>query len=1221
MERILYKLIALSMLAMCCTVHGQSSCANPTIVTCGTTLTNESTIGQGDNMDYDGSCVALNPNNGEDMVYAITPAAGVSEISITLDNVNITAGFPFANYIETYISTSANCATTCFQHTQFTENGTVNGGTSNIASFSLGVMADGATTWYIVIDEQLTGGNLQSYDITFDCTVGGVYLDTDGCGGDAGTSSVDGHNEYWNGVLDNAISINSCGESGTVCTQFWIENPGWEWVDQIEITLGPCWDGASIANPTPTTGSWYEGGDWAVAVNGGTSTISWDFTSGGGSGAWGDGATNNQNCLEYSFCFDATVLPSCSDPNDLNFTITVTDDGVGASGATVASFFQYNTNFSLTPSPIISGNIPLCVGQDVLLSGTGTPDPTTPWSSSDPSVAMIDITGLVTGVSPGVTTITYTDNTGCQTTTVLGVVPSPILTVQDTTTCAPNTVDLTDATYWSTDVGTITYFESDGITVVADETAVGAGTYILSVDNAGCITTAPVVVTVSPLPVLTVQDTTTCSPNTIDLTDVTYWSTNVGTITYFESDGITVVADETAVGSGTYILSADNGGCIATAPVVVTVNTTPTLTVQDTTTCSPNTIDLTDATYWSTDVGTITYFESDGTTVVADETAVGSGTYVLSANNLGCITTANVTVTVNALPVIAAVGSDPLTCNAFDGNIEVTLSSGPTSLGVLDWTGTASGTNGAADVTVDSPDINALGAGSYNVTFTDANGCVSNTELVVLTNPGAPIIDPIASIVSCADYDLVLANVTGTNLNTTGALTFYTLTGGPLAPGQTVINDQTFTAFTNTTIFVYDESGVCSAEIQFDITINTTPTLTVQDTTTCSPNTIDLTDATYWSTDVGTITYFESDGTTVVPDETIVGTGTYILSADNLGCIAVANATVTINTTPTLTLADPATVCSPLTVDITTGAVSSTDVGTMLYYSDAGMTILVPDATAVGAGTYYVEATNLGCTSNGSVTVTVNTTPTLTLADPALVCSPATVDITVGAVSSTDVGTMLYYSDAGMTILVPDATVVGAGTYFIEAANLGCTANGSVTVIVVTTPDVDPQAAVDVCDSYTLPGITGTALSGAQNYYDATGGPTVANIVPGPVTSSTTLFIYDGASGCSDEETLIITINHCDITVPTAFTPNGDGMNDNWEILDLDLTYPNNIVYVYNRWGNLLFTSEQGSYDARRWDGTYKEELLPIGSYYFIIEFNDKENETATGIVSIILNK
>ena len=55
---------------------------------------------------------------------------------------------------------------------------------------------------------------------------------------------------------------------------------------------------------------------------------------------------------------------------------------------------------------------------------------------------------------------------------------------------------------------------------------------------------------------------------------------------------------------------------------------------------------------------------------------------------------------------------------------------------------------------------------------------------------------------------------------------------------------------------------------------------------------------------------------------------------------------------------------------------------------------------------------------------------------------------------------MLYYSDVAMTILVPDATAVGAGTYYVEATSLGCTSNGSVTVIVVTTPDVDPQTPI-----------------------------------------------------------------------------------------------------------------------------------------------------------------
>ena len=779
------------------------------------------------------------------------------------------------------------------------------------------------------------------------------------------------------------------------------------------------------------------------------------------------------------------------------------------------------------------------------------------------------------------------------------------------------------------------------------------------------------------------------------------WEDALGTI-ISSNTGVNGPETLTNLCAGTYTITVtDANACVTVIDVTVVGIPMPVLTVQDTATCSPNTIDLTDGTYWSTDVGAITYFESDGTTVVGDPTAVSTGTYIISANNAGCITTAPVVVTVNTTPVIVAAGVGPFTCNATDGEIEVTLSSGPTSSGTLSWTGTASGSNGSADITADSPDITGLGFGTYNVTFTDANGCVSNTEVEVLINPGAPVIDPISSIFSCADYDLVLANVTGTNLNTTGALTFYALTGGPLAPGQVVVNDQTFTAFTNTTIFVYDENGACSHEIQFDITINTTPTLTVQDTTTCSPNTVDLTDVTYWSTDVGTITYFESDGTTVVADETAVGAGTYILSADNAGCITTAPVVVTVNTTPTLTLVDPAPVCSPATVDITAGAVSSTDVGTMLYYSDVALTILVPDATAVGAGTYYVEATNLSCTSNGSVNVTVNTTPTLTLVDPAPVCSPATVDITAGAVSSTDVGTMLYYTDPGMTILVPDATTVGAGTYYIEATNLGCTSSGSVTVVSIMPPDVDPQAAVAVCNTYALPVITGTALTGAQAYYDASGG--LGNIVTGPVTSSTTLFVYDGVAGCSDEEILIITINPtpaapvagtdteycatitpdamtasggtgtftwysdagltlilgtgitldpsnaigvttyyvtetefgcegpasqvnisfigCDITVPTAFTPDGDGMNDDWEILDIDLTYPNNIVYVYNRWGNLLFTSEQGQYDTNRWDGTHNGELLPIGSYYFIIEFNNEASETATGIVSIILNK
>jgi gliding motility-associated-like protein len=90
----------------------------------------------------------------------------------------------------------------------------------------------------------------------------------------------------------------------------------------------------------------------------------------------------------------------------------------------------------------------------------------------------------------------------------------------------------------------------------------------------------------------------------------------------------------------------------------------------------------------------------------------------------------------------------------------------------------------------------------------------------------------------------------------------------------------------------------------------------------------------------------------------------------------------------------------------------------------------------------------------------------------------------------------------------------------------------------------------------------------------------------------------------------VITIDaKCDIVIPSAFTPNGDSENDEWEIIDLDLVYPNNIVYVYNRWGNLIYTSNKGDYASKKWDGTYNEEVLPVGSYYYMILPNGEDTE------------
>jgi gliding motility-associated-like protein len=90
------------------------------------------------------------------------------------------------------------------------------------------------------------------------------------------------------------------------------------------------------------------------------------------------------------------------------------------------------------------------------------------------------------------------------------------------------------------------------------------------------------------------------------------------------------------------------------------------------------------------------------------------------------------------------------------------------------------------------------------------------------------------------------------------------------------------------------------------------------------------------------------------------------------------------------------------------------------------------------------------------------------------------------------------------------------------------------------------------------------------------------------------------------------------LIIPTAFTPDNDGVNDYWELPNIDEIYPENVVSVYNRWGELLFQSEAGTYSTHPWKGRYNDEPLPVGSYYYIIETHDQVGETFNGIVSII---
>src|SRR5258706_7281654 len=71
--------------------------------------------------------------------------------------------------------------------------------------------------------------------------------------------------------------------------------------------------------------------------------------------------------------------------------------------------------------PTITGTLSVCIGSTTSLTGSATPDATTPWVSGSTGIATINSSGVVTGVSAGTSVITYKNSNGCTTTVTVTV--------------------------------------------------------------------------------------------------------------------------------------------------------------------------------------------------------------------------------------------------------------------------------------------------------------------------------------------------------------------------------------------------------------------------------------------------------------------------------------------------------------------------------------------------------------------------------------------------------------------------------------------------------------------------------------------------------------------------------------------------------------------------------------------------------------------------------
>jgi gliding motility-associated-like protein len=341
---------------------------------------------------------------------------------------------------------------------------------------------------------------------------------------------------------------------------------------------------------------------------------------------------------------------------------------------------------------------------------------------------------------------------------------------------------------------------------------------------------------------------------------------------------------------------------------------------------------------------------------------------------------------------------------------------------------------------------------------------------------------------------------------------------------------------------------------------------------------------------------------------------------------------ITINNTPLIDNPGPQVACNSYELPMITGTFLT---GNEAYYSQTfgGGTTWDAGDELTSNQTVYIYDFVGNCDNEVSFTVTITPLPTVTgVSGGGTYCQGDVVVPIEVAVTGTADWTIEYTLNGVAQTATGSASPItlgnAAGAYTVTGVtDAGCsnTASGTQTIVVNAIPDA-PTAGNDstYCSAWTLVPMTATGTGGTMTWYSSTGSVlgTGNSFTPLSGEGTTLYYVTETLLGCEGASSeVMITIIVCDITLPTAFTPDGDGVNETWQILDLDVAYPNNVVRVYNRWGNLIYehdSSVDGPYSSNEWDGTYKGEALPVGSYYFAIEFNNDDKDSSTGTVSIL---
>jgi gliding motility-associated-like protein len=185
----------------------------------------------------------------------------------------------------------------------------------------------------------------------------------------------------------------------------------------------------------------------------------------------------------------------------------------------------------------------------------------------------------------------------------------------------------------------------------------------------------------------------------------------------------------------------------------------------------------------------------------------------------------------------------------------------------------------------------------------------------------------------------------------------------------------------------------------------------------------------------------------------------------------------------------------------------------------------------------------------------------------------------------------------------PVATIGQTTTYVVTATAGVCSLTDAVTITVYPIPVVNAGQDITVIkgDDAQMGGQISNAVNFIWSPTTYLNSASILNpISVRPQATTTYRLTATNEVGCSSFDDVVVTVLPYCIKVKNAFTPNGDGVNDNWMVYDQFDCLKNVKVSVYNRYGSKVFESRNY---RNEWKGTFDGKSLPDATYYYLIDF------------------